>query len=241
MARTGRRRRAHKASDGYLTLQRGTTAQVMAFAREGVRHIGSGYDHLLFLVSLLLPAVLVRRDGAWQPAPTFAGALGDLAKTVTAFTIAHSVTLALAALDLVRLPDRLVEPAIALSVVLAALNNLRPVFGGARWVVAFGFGLVHGFGFAGALGELGLPAGARLVSLAAFNAGVEFGQLAIVIPFVAIAWLVRGSRAYRRFALAGGSVAIAAIAAVWFAERAFDLPLVVAAGVTPPSPTFAIL
>lgn len=205
-------------------------AQAMAFAREGVHHILTGYDHLLFLVSLLLPAVLIRRDGRWAPAPSLFGALCDVAKTVTAFTLAHSITLALAVLDVVRLPDRLVESAIALSVVLAALNNLRPVVGDSRWIVAFGFGLVHGFGFAGALGELGLPADARLISLAAFNLGVELGQLAIVIPFVAIAWLVRGRPAYRRVALVGGSMAIAALATVWFAERAFDFPIVTAAG-----------
>lgn len=207
-------------------------AQAMAFAREGVRHIWSGYDHLLFLVSLLLPAVLVRRDSAWMPAPSLLGALYDVAKTVTAFTIAHSITLALAVLDVVRLPDRFVEAVIALSVVLAALNNLRPVVGDSRWLVAFGFGLVHGFGFAGALGELGLPADARLISVAAFNVGVELGQLAIVIPFIALAWLVRGQPAYRRVALVGGSTAIAVIASVWFAERAFDLPIVSAAGLT---------
>jgi len=137
----------------------GPLAQILTYVHEGVWHIWLGFDHVLFLVSLLLPAVLVRRDGAWQPASAFRASFVDVAKIVTAFTLAHSITLSLAALDVVALPSRWVESAIAASVVLAALNNLVPVVAGGRWVAAFAFGLIHGFGFAGALADLGLPPG----------------------------------------------------------------------------------
>jgi len=198
-------------------------AQATAYAREGMLHIWSGYDHVLFLVSLLLPAVLVRRRDAWAPVDAFGPAFVDVAKIVTAFTLAHSITLTLAALGLVVLPSRLVESAIALSVVLAALNNLFPVVRHGRWVAAFAFGLVHGFGFAGALADLGLPRGALALSLASFNVGVEAGQLAIVAVFLPVAFWLRATLAYRRYALGAGSLAIAVIAAVWLAERALAL------------------
>jgi len=198
-------------------------AQAVSYLREGVLHIWGGFDHVLFLVSLLLPAVLVRRRDAWAPVDAFGPAFVDVAKIVTAFTLAHSITLTLAALDVVALPSRLVESAIALSVVLAALNNLFPVVKHGRWVAAFAFGLVHGFGFAGALADLGLPRGALALSLAAFNVGVELGQLAIVAVFLPAAFALRATLAYRRYALGAGSLAIVAIAAVWLAERALDL------------------
>ncbi len=177
-------------------------------------------------MSLLLPAVLVRRDARWQPAASFRAAFVGVAKVVTAFTAAHSVTLSLAALGVVALPSRWVESAIALSVVLAALNNLRPLVGESRWVAAFAFGLVHGFGFAGALQDLGLPSGSLALSLVGFNVGVELGQLALVAAFLPLAFSMRASSAYRRGVLAGGiGRVIAAIAMVWFVERAFDVPV----------------
>jgi len=144
---------------------------------------------------------------------------------VTAFTVAHSITLTLAALSIVALPSRWVESGIALSVVLAALNNLFPIVANGRWMAAFGFGLLHGFGFAGALQDLGLPTGSLALSLAAFNLGVESGQLAIVLVFLPLAFALRSTWTYRRLVFAGGSVAIAAIASVWLVERAFDVPL----------------
>jgi hypothetical protein len=203
----------------------GWPRQLAAYVREGVWHIWVGFDHILFLVSLLLPAVLVLRDGKWRPAPDFRSAFWDVFRIVTAFTVAHSITLTLAALELVALPSRLVESAIAASVVLAALKNLVPVVDRGRWLVAFAFGLVHGLGFAGALHDLGLPRGSLALSLAGFNLGVELGQLAIVAAFLPAAFALRRTFAYRRMILAGGSVAIVTIAALWLVERAFDLPL----------------
>jgi hypothetical protein len=200
-------------------------AQLATYVHEGVRHIWLGYDHILFLLSLLLPAVLVRRDGGWQAAHSFRAAFIDVAKVVTAFTLAHSITLSLAALGLVALPSRVVESAIALSVVLAALNNVFPVVAHGRWLAAFGFGLLHGFGFAGALQDLGLPPGSLALSLAGFNLGVETGQLALVALFLPLAYALRDTATYRRWLFAGGSAAIAGVAAVWLVERALEVPV----------------
>ena len=209
-------------------LKAGEASRLSQFAdylREGVWHIWIGADHVLFLVSLLLPAVLVRQAGAWAPAARLGTAFWDVFRVVTAFTLAHSVTLSLAALSVISLPSRLVESVIALSVVLAALNNLRPVVAQRRWVVAFGFGLIHGFGFASVLADLGLPQDALLLALVGFNLGVEAGQLAIVAAFLPLAWWLRASRFYRAVILGGGSAGVAVVALVWLVERAFDLRL----------------
>jgi hypothetical protein len=200
-------------------------AAFVDFVREGVWHIWIGFDHILFLLSLLLPAVLVWRARAWQPAPDFRSTFWDVFRVVTSFTVAHSITLTLAALDVVRLPSRWVESAIAASVVVAALNNLRPIVLRRRWVVAFGFGLIHGFGFASVLADLGLPRAAMALALAGFNVGVELGQLAIVGLFLPLAYALRRTALYRRWVMAGGSLAIALLAALWLAERAFDIKL----------------
>lgn len=186
---------------------------------EGVWHIWIGFDHILFLITLLLPAVLVYRSGRWQPADRFRPAIIDVLKIVTAFTVAHSVTLTLAVLEVVSLPARFVETAIAFSVLVTALNNLYPVFAGSRWLLAFGFGLIHGFGFANVLVDLGLARGALAASLFGFNLGVELGQAAIVAVFFPLAYLIRGSAFYRRAILGAGSVAAVGIAAVWMFER----------------------
>jgi hypothetical protein len=199
--------------------------QLLDYAREGVWHIWIGFDHILFLLSLLLPAVGVWTHRRWQAVARFRQALWDVLRIVTAFTLAHSITLSLATLGLVSLPSRLVESSIAASVVLAALNNVRPVFHGRRWMVAFAFGLIHGFGFASVLVDLGLPQGALALALLGFNLGVEAGQLVIVAAFLLLAYRVRRSAFYRRAVLQGGSLLIAAIAAAWLVERAFNLKL----------------
>ena len=201
-------------------------AQFASYLREGVWHIWIGIDHILFILSLLLPSVLVLHGGgAWMPATRFRDTFWDVFKVVTSFTVAHSITLSLAALSVIQLPSRLVESMIALSVVLAALNNLRPLVAERRWAVAFAFGLIHGFGFASVLTDLGLPQGALLLALVGFNLGVEAGQLAIVSAFLPAAYALRGTWFYRRLVFAGGSAAIALVAAVWLIERAFDLKL----------------
>ena len=205
--------------------------QFLDYANEGIWHIWIGFDHILFLLSLLLPAVLVRRNGRWEAVDAFGPAFWDVFKIVTAFTVAHSITLSLATLGVVSLPSRLVESAIAASVVAAALNNIWPVVRGRRWVVAFLFGLVHGFGFASVLLDLGLPQGALVLALVGFNLGVEIGQLALVAAFLPFAFLFRETTFYRRALVVGGSAAIVVIAALWMVERSLDVKLVAAAAV----------
>ena len=203
-------------------------AQFIDYAREGVWHIWIGFDHILFLLALLLPAVLLwraRHARHWQAVETFRAAFIDVFKIVTAFTVAHSITLSLATLGLIELPSRWVESAIAASVVLAALNNVWPVFHGRRWTVAFTFGLIHGFGFASVLADLGLPREALLLALVGFNLGVEGGQLAIVALFLPLAFALRRTAFYRRTVMVGGSLLIAALAGVWLVERAFEVKL----------------
>jgi len=200
-------------------------SQFFDYAAEGVHHIWVGYDHILFLLSLLLPAVLVWGAGGWAPAPSFRLAFFDVLRIVTAFTVAHSITLSLATLGLVAPPSRLVESAIALSVVLAALNNVWPLFHGRRWMVAFFFGLIHGFGFASVLQDLGLPREALVLALVGFNLGVEAGQLTIVAAFLPLAYAARRTVFYGRGVLVGGSLAIAVIAGIWLAERVFNFKL----------------
>ncbi|MGK5080037.1 HupE/UreJ family protein [Janthinobacterium sp. HLX7-2] len=198
-------------------------AQFGAYVKHGIWHIWIGYDHILFLLSLLLPAVLLPgvRDGQQGLKAAFV----DVLKVVTAFTLAHSITLTLASLSLVSLPSRWVESAIAASVVLAALNNLLPLFRGKRPVAAFVFGLIHGFGFASVLRDLGLPQSSLMASLFGFNVGVEIGQLAIVAAFLPIAWLLRKTWFYRQV-LTAGSLAIALVAGVWLVERIADIKVI---------------
>jgi hypothetical protein len=207
----------------------------LGFVREGVHHILIGYDHILFLLSLLLPAVWIRaavidpRTGAtrtrWVPSDDLRSALANVLKVVTAFTAAHSITLALSVLGVMDPPSRWVESIIAASVVLAALNNIWPLISEARWKLTFVFGLVHGFGFASALKDAGLAKGALAGPLVGFNVGVEIGQLCIVAAVLPLAWSLRHTRSYRG-AFAAGSFAIAGVAGLWLVQRAFDLNLI---------------
>jgi HupE / UreJ protein len=202
---------------------------------EGAFHIWIGYDHILFLLSLLLPAVLIFRrndtntskkvfgNSQILPAMSFWGALKEVLKVVTAFTLAHSITLSLAALGVVSLPSRWVESAIAASIIVAAIQNIRGVVDSKRWVMAFGFGLIHGFGFASVLADLGLPQNALITALVGFNVGIEGGQLAIVAVFMPVAFWLRSSKFYQVGVFKWGSVLIALLALYWFVQRAFDL------------------
>ena len=190
---------------------------------QGVLHIWIGIDHILFLVALLLPAVLRREDGAWRAVDGFGEALWNVIKIVTLFTLAHSITLALAALDVVRLPGRLVESIIAASIVFVAFNNVRPRFHLSSAAVIFVFGLFHGLGFASVMGELPFRMMHLHKILIAFNVGVELGQLAIVGVALTVLYLARNTRCYETWIMKGGSVAVGLVGAFWLVERAFGL------------------
>ncbi len=198
---------------------------LLDFGKEGVFHILYGFDHLLFLLTLLLPSVLYREGRRWHVEDRFQDILWNVLKVVTAFTVAHSITLSLAVFEVVQLPSRWVEAIIALSIIVAAVDNLYPIFFGRRWVFAFSFGLIHGFGFAGALLDFGLSENALLFALGGFNLGVEAGQLAMVALFLPLAYRLRRSFLYRPPAMAAASVFIIGLASIWFIERAFNLRL----------------
>ena len=193
------------------------------FFHEGIWHIWAGYDHILFLLCLLLPALVRKVPGGWVQTDDFYRTLWQVGKIVSAFTLAHSVTLFLAVLEIVSLPSRFVESAIALSVILVAINNLKPFFCERAWMIAFAFGLIHGFGFASVLSNLGLSSSNLGYALIAFNLGVESGQLAIVAVFLPIAYCFRAHWFYRRLVVSLGSQVIVLIATVWFLQRAFDI------------------
>lgn len=190
---------------------------VLAYGREGAWHVLGGLDHVLFLLCLLLPirfagdAAARRRTGA------------RILAIVTAFTVAHSLTLALSVLGVVSLPARPVEVAIALSVFAAAWNNVRPWLPVSAAWMAGAFGLVHGLGFASALVRLGLPSDARGFALAGFNLGVEAGQLAVVALWLPVAWELGRHPAWGRRAVPMASLAIAWLAAVWVLGRGLGL------------------
>ena len=189
---------------------------------EGVWHIWIGIDHIVFLISLLLLAPLQparMKITKWPGAKTARPVLLDVFAVVTAFTIAHSITLCLTVMEWLTPPSDLVEQAIALSVVLASLNNLLGVYSLKRWRLAFVFGLIHGFGFANVLLDLGLPIGALVAALGGFNLGVELGQLVIVLVFLSLAWFMRHTLFYRWVVAAGGSFVIALLGVYWLLVR----------------------
>jgi hypothetical protein len=197
-----------------------------AFVSHGMHHIWTGYDHMLFLITLLLSAVVIRSNKHWIPVKTFSSAFWATVRIVTAFTIAHSVTLTAAAFNIVELPSKLVECVIAASVAVAALNNLFPVVSRRIWIAAFVFGLMHGFGFASALTDLGLPPGGKVVALLAFNVGVELGQLAVVAAVLPILFWMRRTTFYTQAALPIGSFVIMIIALLWLIQRATDTSII---------------
>jgi hydrogenase/urease accessory protein HupE len=176
-----------------------------AFFRLGVEHILTGYDHLLFLLALLL------RGGRFL----------SLLKIITAFTIAHSITLALAVLGVVTIPGRIVEPAIAASIVWVALENLlRRDAPSQRWLVSFVFGLVHGFGFASAIEPLALPPARLALALLGFNLGVEAGQALVVALLLPLLVWMRG-KSWEPRVVRAASAGVAAVGLAWLVQRVF--------------------
>jgi hypothetical protein len=228
-------------------------SEFKSFMVDGIWHIWTGIDHIMFLLSLLLPAVLImRRTGTnggawrksaavaessgalmllaptssryrWEPVASFWPACLDVIKIVSAFSLSHSITLSLAVLGYVHVPSRLVESGIALSVMVAALNNVYPLVNKRVWLIAFAFGFIHGLGFASALSGLQLPTGAMVASLGGFSIGVEIGQEAIVLAFLPLAYWLRKTRFYQVVMLRWVSILIIVIALGWLVQRAFDI------------------
>jgi hypothetical protein len=198
-------------------------ANASTFFVSGIYHIWTGLDHILFLLVLLLPCVFIQKTqkSGQKVKGSLQIVLIDIVYIASAFTLAHSITLTAAAFDIIRLDSSLVEPLIAFSVLLCALNNLikfAPFHG--CWP-AFFFGLIHGFGFASLLSVSFLPPIARLVSIISFNIGIEVGQIAIIGLFVPCAYIYRDSIWYKRLVYQGGSVIIVVIATRWMIERIF--------------------
>ena len=194
------------ADSGAVEIGESTGGLMARFLREGVIHILEGADHIAFLIAILLPVRRVRQ----------------IVQVVTAFTLAHSVTLTAAAAGWAEVSPRLIEPAIAVSIVIAAAENLhgRTQAIGIRTFYAFGFGLIHGFGFAGSLAESGLPPYGLWPAIAAFNAGVELGQLAIVCVLVpTLALLERKRPAFSSTVVRYASFLIIAAGLTWSIQR----------------------
>jgi hypothetical protein len=195
------------------------------FVAEGIHHIAVGIDHVLFLVTLLMVAVWRREGGRWVVRASAASAWRETLRLVTAFTVAHSLTLGLATAGVLSPPSRWIEALIAASVFVAAVDNLWPFVKGPRWIMVSFFGLVHGFGFAGPLQALGLDRSNLALPLFGFNLGVEIGQLAIVALLLPLACWLREARFYRLAVVRGGSTLVAGIAAIWMVERSLEVSL----------------
>ncbi len=195
------------------------------FLGEGVRHILTGYDHVLFLLCLLLPSVMRRTPAGWRPVERLSQAVWPVVGIVSAFTVAHSITLGLAALKIISLTPAFIEPAIAVTIILAALDNVLPIFPVRRVVVTFFFGLIHGFGFAAVLSELNLPRAAFAWALLQFNVGLELGQLLIVAAATTVLFTLRQWRGYARVVIGGGSLVAIVIGALWLIERTANVSI----------------
>jgi hypothetical protein len=191
------------------------------FTKEGAKHIWEGADHLLFLLTLLLPGLMltIREPDAAGLQPSNRAAEKFALKVITAFTLAHSITLACSVFGWVSLPDKLIESLIALSIMVSALLNLQKRFHISHWKLAFLFGLIHGMGFANGLKELGLSSSYFLETLFAFNLGVELGQLsAVILVAVPVLLLARQAEA-KQSVLKYGSIAVLLTSMVWLAQR----------------------
>jgi hypothetical protein len=196
------------------------TTELGRFFMHGLEHILVGYDHLLFVAVLLIVASLRREGGGWVPVDSLPRVLIEAIKILTGFTVAHATTMTLAVLGTIDVPARLVEPAVALTIVLTAFDNLRPILPRLRWGVALAFGLIHGLAFATALEPMQLPPLRLALALLTFNLGIEAGQLALAALLVPLAFGLRHARFYPRL-IAGVSVAAILLGLIWFVDRVF--------------------
>ena len=192
-----------------------------AVVKLGIKHIWKGIDHILFLIALIIPSAMIRRKNNWEPVTEFRPAIIYVVKIVTLFTIAHSVTLSIAALGIFDLPNRLVESIIALSIAVAALDIIFPIFKRKIGWVVFIFGLFHGFGFASVLLRLGVLGEHMALSLFGFNFGVEVGQVVVICIIFPVIYFIRRYAFYPKIIMRYGAATMILLAAFWFVERAF--------------------
>lgn len=197
-------------------------AMAFNFLTSGIHHLLIGWDHLLFLFVLLIPAVYVRKQKQLVAVTKPKSALLEVFWIATSFTLAHSITLSLAALQVVSIPAQIIESIIALSIAFAALNNLVPLLRVRAVYLAFIFGLIHGFGFANVLVDLPLATSARVLALLSFNIGIELGQLVFIAVVFPLALLLRHTQFYKWAIFYLGSLISIIIALWWFFERAFS-------------------
>ncbi len=198
----------------------GPLADLERFVSFGVSHIILGYDHLLF-VALLMIVVGFQRgaDASWRPVESIGGTLLEALKILTAFTLAHAIALSLATFHVIDAPSRYVDPAVAVTIMLTAIDNIRPILPRVRWMMAFGFGLVHGLAFATALAPMQLPRLGIALALGGFNVGVELGQLMLALLLVPIVLVARRAPLYPRVIAPALSAGAFLLASFWFVER----------------------
>lgn len=189
----------------------------------GLDHIRTGPDHILFVLVLLLPSVLVFSDRKqWEPSDSFGRSLWRVLKIATMFTIAHSITFTLAGLEILPLPSaKITESIIALSIAAAALHNLRPIFPNREWLIAFGFGLFHGMGFASLVSGLEVSQSTQLISLLGRNVGIEIGQAFVILVCFGLLYLLRNTVMYRWVMMIGSGI-LTLVALLWMYERLFE-------------------
>jgi hypothetical protein len=212
-------------SDTLDLTTKGRWTGFVAVIRLGMDSFWEGLDHVLFLIALLIPAVMKREDGRWQPVERFGSAGRSVLKLLASFAVGYGIALLLAAPGVVALPARLWEIGIAVSVAVAALNILVPVLHGRLWLVVLGFGLFHGFGFAAAMAKAGVTEEFLWLSLLAFAIGLEISQLVLAAILVPALFLFRRLWLYPRLFMPASALFILAVSLAWLAERSLDIDL----------------
>ncbi len=195
--------------------------QFFEFVIQGIIHVLIGLDHVLFVICLLLSATLLKNKNNESTS-----LISNTFKLITAFTIAHSITLILASTKILSIPPTIIEPVIALSVIVLALLNLINTNNVKHWPIVFAFGLIHGFGFAFVLEEVPIASGTLITSLFGFNLGVEFGQLIIVLVILPALYLMYSRKYYQQLIIPALSIFIVLIGMYWFLERAFNIKII---------------
>ncbi len=209
-----------------LDLSRSTLLRGMwSMSILGMHHIIEGIDHVMFLLALLLTSVVFRTGGRWQGVENFRVAGWNLLKIITLFTLAHTITLSLTTLETLAIHPRVVESVIAGSIVIAALEVFYPIFRSRIGLIVFLFGLFHGAGFASVLLSMNIHSDYLPLTLLGFNLGVELGQIAIVLVFFPLLFLVRSHWIYLRFGIQSTAAGLILVAGYWFIERAFNVDL----------------